>query len=1531
MRYPRTTPVEESTSRHSKWFALQHSAQVISEGIRSVLSSKHELPQMHRKTKSHGLTMVSGLYDSVETMPELVMMSADALDVLPTGQEALETLRSYETNLSGHSYQGNDEYPIYVVAQDRFRFAAGHDGTIYSITYRDRGDRGPMTFHPIAKFPPVLENRDLIVETVSQSPGQANTPAQQAALDSLTPAFDPRDVSELFSDQYFLDALLFDDSPSTSEVQASASFDANTVVDQFAARDTELPDSPYFTLLSTDELNAEIEIHTSGDYSYVYSNWGEAMRIDHVGGTVDTVVTFPVDLRGHTTNLIGLSIGSDDQTYSMNIPLENGSLVPLEDVWDFSTQGYTSLDPIDGSSLGDALPAGYRYPAPALSIAEVNGGLEVMFASDRDYTVFDVQTSPIRTGQSVGRVLVEHVGGIVNGTINIPLHDLGPGSGSYPVFMIDPNTNEMLARTYMHLDHGTIRGALSTARNTPLPIVDVAALSSEQESQSEAEMIHTSLAMPTLNQSPAERMTVLRNAKIAAQYLMPHLDAMTGITLAERDHIQYAASVSLVGNVDTGMMLDTPITPSISILSMQGNTLVVHAQTPYDQSVIRLSSGGYFANQEFVHEGGSTNDIALLAIEGTKESKGYAIELLDRENGTVIDRVSVQWDNVSGTFSLHSIDDIWTPERQAATFAALYTENADSQRTLTALFASDAMAQVHSNPDLFTAVELQSLQSVDVAGTSLDSLQGRKLYDQLPEDSPLRILSNSPGDLARALHPELWPVEGDEPHLQSLVVDISDPGDAADQMAFHRNALLTNRSIVLSQTGSQLGALQHATEDILNAALQHAHRLFRGENEPAVRTDWNFVHATMTANNRYLREASIDLNTGVPSAEVFLNGAISLLRAESATLVHHQVTADPVTYEQRMEGIAHRAEMAQLGQRNALLIAQSRDHGGASERELTRITNRIQNSLIASTDPRAVAVVANATSIETLFADLDAMMASLAAPTLTATGDDLLVARELDTILHEELSPESLGDPVDVVFSFENEVDRIQLAQVDDDMWVLKMHRDTSTPGTLVQGQTTEIFSLVGSELFELYAYLQDDSLIASSTLVASGIVDSDIQGVTGLTGIHKIAYDMAGSTKDFVLPLLERALETHNERSTGSIDRWYATAGEEPIDVTWSLPITVPGEYFLQIHGQSWDFDSALLSTSSGDVQLSSVVGAVNSDVFTIDAPGNYALTLKGVGVPVDVGVDEITFSLVYNSNLNVGETPPVTSKFHSMFVVDHAEQFDETSVFMLEGGEVMTGVTSLINHFSPVLHFAEGEQFDTPYSVDSILQNSDGVSTGDANGELVVSQTLADTEGKIYGSVLQEGDKLAINYYFFFPMSNWAEHDGYNTHQGDWEGATVFLEKNDAGEWVPEEVGLAQHVKVGDGPTDESDGLDLVNWEDAINDSGKLRIYVGLGGHASYSDSGTTPWFLGWKDEIHISSDEGRSFDAVYLGRVNSNLSDSVDWIRSSAHWGSFDLDGIRFPFDGDSAPRGPVFEDNGFTTSRWFNPWEWVSNSK
>ena len=163
------------------------------------------------------------------------------------------------------------------------------------------------------------------------------------------------------------------------------------------------------------------------------------------------------------------------------------------------------------------------------------------------------------------------------------------------------------------------------------------------------------------------------------------------------------------------------------------------------------------------------------------------------------------------------------------------------------------MAQVHSNPDLFTAVELQSLQSVDVAGTSLDSLQGRKLYDQLPEDSPLRILSNSPGDLARALHPELWPVEGDEPHLQSLVVDISDPGDAADQMAFHRNALLTNRSIVLSQTGSQLGALQHATEDILNAALQHAHRLFRGENEPAVRTDWNFVHATMTANNRYLR------------------------------------------------------------------------------------------------------------------------------------------------------------------------------------------------------------------------------------------------------------------------------------------------------------------------------------------------------------------------------------------------------------------------------------------------------------------------------------------------------------------------------------------------------------------------------------------------------------------------------------------------------------------------------------------------------
>ncbi|PIR52690.1 hypothetical protein COU76_05020 [Candidatus Peregrinibacteria bacterium CG10_big_fil_rev_8_21_14_0_10_49_10] len=322
-----------------------------------------------------------------------------------------------------------------------------------------------------------------------------------------------------------------------------------------------------------------------------------------------------------------------------------------------------------------------------------------------------------------------------------------------------------------------------------------------------------------------------------------------------------------------------------------------------------------------------------------------------------------------------------------------------------------------------------------------------------------------------------------------------------------------------------------------------------------------------------------------------------------------------------------------------------------------------------------------------------------------------------------------------------------------------------------------------------------------------------------------------------------------------------------------------------------------------------------------------------------MEVGVTPGRFSLIDRKNLefdpaSADVVPLLTADLQTLLIADHPEMnLEQTFTVSTESGPLaLHGVQQLIEQFAPILNFSEGEDFPMPFPVEGYNVPL----TGDMNAEISVRNPLPNATPTIYASVLEKNGELAINYYFFYPMSNWGEHKGYNTHEGDWEGATVFLKKNADGSFAPDRVALAQHKKnLIFKAFDEFDGGESVPWN-AVAPVGRLDLYVGEGSHSTFgsSDESTILFF----PELHEGAEVETMFEGsvIYLPRLGaaSPASDATLWRAFPGFWGSKDLDGIQIPFDleGDNAPQGPVVTSSGFPAgTRWLNPWDWESTFK
>jgi hypothetical protein len=301
--------------------------------------------------------------------------------------------------------------------------------------------------------------------------------------------------------------------------------------------------------------------------------------------------------------------------------------------------------------------------------------------------------------------------------------------------------------------------------------------------------------------------------------------------------------------------------------------------------------------------------------------------------------------------------------------------------------------------------------------------------------------------------------------------------------------------------------------------------------------------------------------------------------------------------------------------------------------------------------------------------------------------------------------------------------------------------------------------------------------------------------------------------------------------------------------------------------------------------------------------------------------------------------------------------------------------GLQDLVEEFAPTLWFNAGENYSAPISVQQFLAGAtlrdasdaafssplsavpDAGSYLDLSGESIGAFQVPSGEPTVYASVVPDlsSTRLAINYWFHFPYNDWRNHQDNpiwgNNHEGDWEGITIFFERDSAtSPFRPIEVGYAQHKRLDLTVTILVRGGETVAWSQAVvNSSRSPNVFVALGSHASYFNPGVTTvggaGFVTGLDE-HRGNDLANrlvpgAYTVAFIDRAPELVESTNGWALFPGSWGQPGLPGgeliLRFRSLRDSAvlptrqgadgPRGPVFQDGGFWPGlRWFDPWTW-----
>jgi hypothetical protein len=418
-------------------------------------------------------------------------------------------------------------------------------------------------------------------------------------------------------------------------------------------------------------------------------------------------------------------------------------------------------------------------------------------------------------------------------------------------------------------------------------------------------------------------------------------------------------------------------------------------------------------------------------------------------------------------------------------------------------------------------------------------------------------------------------------------------------------------------------------------------------------------------------------------------------------------------------------------------------------------------------------------------------------------------------------------------------------------------------------------------------------------------------------------------------------------------LDRWWATAGSaEPFVLHWTARFGEAGDADAEVvtqvlmAGTGWtlgpDATIEMLGSGVAPSRALPLAHGIACRWGTLP-PGTYTFRISGVRVPATPQVGGAQFWSTFDGR---------RTKLVADMVADLP---DDGAAF-----------DAVVAQYAPVLHMNPGDE-PGPARVE-MTWGPEGAPldacpswalgapvTGDVSGQLDLSRfipaalaanwplpptpsprartwkvALPPDVATIYASVVHREPELAVNYYFHYRRNDWRDYGGYNNHEGDWEGITVFLRRpTPVDAWVPDRVAYSQHVRVGG-----FGGGQVVPWDPAWT---RPHVYVGLGGHASYPQAGTTCLSVfsisdPVRPEVHeggVVLDAARVVRLPRVGELEPGPG-PWQWLVFPGKWGR--VTGVA----GGDGPHGPVFLERTLEIlstdpvgRRWLDPWAWAAS--
>lgn len=189
-----------------------------------------------------------------------------------------------------------------------------------------------------------------------------------------------------------------------------------------------------------------------------------------------------------------------------------------------------------------------------------------------------------------------------------------------------------------------------------------------------------------------------------------------------------------------------------------------------------------------------------------------------------------------------------------------------------------------------------------------------------------------------------------------------------------------------------------------------------------------------------------------------------------------------------------------------------------------------------------------------------------------------------------------------------------------------------------------------------------------------------------------------------------------------------------------------------------------------------------------------------------------------------------------------------------------------------------------------------------------------------------------IVLQYWYFYAFNDWAEHGGFNNHEGDWESVFVFL---DADTEEPMYVAYSSHLNDGIAEPDNPFQYDSVrrewNSNDVQKEGSNTKSFVALGSHANYPTNGNNgehvvPGFSESKLDKTSTTTERQLRNDDFSRKILQST-EHPSWLKYEGKWGA---DGVTFGSDGPQGPNflSPLFSGN---VIRFKNPVEWAGIDK